>query len=65
MPNTIGLKQRIREATSKVEVGALMMQGEEYEYASEHTRRQWLRISKEKLKALDKEKTDAKKKSHK
>ena len=64
MQNTIGLKQKIREATSKVEVGALMMQGEEYEYASEHTRRQWLRISKEKLKAFKQEKINAKTKSN-
>lgn len=62
MPDTIGLKQRLRKATSKIELGALMLEGQEYQYASGHTRRQWKRISKEKLKKFKQEKTDVKKK---
>lgn len=64
MPNTIGLKQRIREATSKMEVGALMMEGEKYEYASGHTRHQWRRIAKEKIREFNQETVDVKKKSN-
>lgn len=65
MPETIGIKQRIREAKNRSEVEALMIEGHTYVYASGHTRRQWLRISREKLKAFEQEKTDAKKKSDK
>ena len=64
MQNTIGLKQKIREAESKLEVGALMLEGQGYEYASRHTRRQWARIAKEKLKEFDKETKNAKKKGN-
>lgn len=65
MPDIIGLKQRIRESESKMALGALMLEGQGYRYASGHTRRQWERISKEKLKEFNKEKNDAKKKSNK
>jgi len=64
MPSTISLKQRIRESESKMELGALMLEGQEYKYASGHTRRQWLRISREKLKAFEQEKKDVKKKGN-
>lgn len=64
MRNTIGLKQRIREAESKLEVGALLLEGQNYEYVSRHTRRQWQRISKEKMREFNQETKDAKKKSN-
>lgn len=65
MPNTGSLKQRLREAESPLELGALMMEGSEYNYASKHTRRQWVRISQEKVREFNREFLDAKKKSNK
>ncbi|KKL44658.1 hypothetical protein LCGC14_2363470 [marine sediment metagenome] len=64
MSNTTGLKQRICEAESAEEVVALMAEGAEYDHASEHTRHQWLRISKEKIKTFEQERIDAKKKGN-
>lgn len=64
MPDTIGLKQRLRAAESKGVVGALMLDGQGYKYASGHTQRQWARIAKEKLKEFNKEIKNAKKKGN-
>ena len=64
MPETIGLKQRIREAKSANEVNILLTEGKAYKFVSDRTVRQWLRISDAKLKAFKQEKTDAKKKGN-
>ena len=55
MPDTIGLKQRIREAQSSKEVKALLDEGETYEFASGHTVRSWQRVSRDRLQVLKRE----------
>ena len=64
MTNTIGIKQRLREAKNRDEVAYLMMEGHQYEYASKRTRRQWMRICREKIKTFNREFLDAEKKGN-
>lgn len=61
---TIGLKQRIREAKNKNEITSLLVEGNDYEFVSRHTKRQWTRVANSKLKEFKQEKTDVKKKSN-
>lgn len=43
MPDTIGLKQRIREAQTSAEVKSLLDEGKTYEFVSGRTVRHWMK----------------------
>lgn len=47
-----GLKQRIETANSETEIAALLLEGGNYQQASDKTKRRWQRVAKARSKYL-------------
>lgn len=47
-----GLRERIKSAESAEEIAALLKEGEGYQYASNETRRRWIKAAKERREEL-------------